>query len=263
VKVVGAREPHVAETVVAEGREPTAPETHHLATCPTCFADVRRGRAFDRQLVAAAVALPSPSLPPEVLTVPVPSIRRPPSPSLTSLGVIAALVAAAGLVGWSVLPRAGAGASAAPTVAPDPHVVVVGDTIWRISLTGRTVEVSQTTGGPLPGGSAIPIASWDLGEFVNGGWSTFVRCPRTDGRDQWLFVGHQAEDTTGFTYSGPPASGAFAQDGLYLWVLDPSNPGKEPVVAKRADGSLVAGASHGLNAAFATVRQRSGCLSYD
>ena len=257
------RSGHAAEPMIGEGRGPSPEEARHLETCPDCFAAVRRGRSFDRQLADAVETLPSPAIPPEVLTMPMPSIRRPSMPSATSFGVIVALVVAAGLVTWTVLPRAGAAASAPPSVPPDPHLVVVDGATWRIGLVGRTVEIHRSVGDP--GSGEELLASWDLGDFVNGGWTTFLHCPRPDGHDQWVFVGHSADaEAQGLIYSGPPATGQIAPDGLWFWVLDPLrfDPAM-PVFLKQANGRAAFGSGGGLKADPADVRQPSGCFAIE
>lgn len=255
------RSGHVAEKLIGDRREPSADEARHLEACSACFAAVRRGRSFDRQLADAVETLRSPAIPPEVLTMAMPSIRRPSMPSVTSLGVIAALVIAAGLVTWTVLPRAGAAASAPPSVPPDPHLVVVDGATWRIGLVGRTVEIHRSVGGS----SEALLATWDLGDFVNGGWTTFLHCPRSDGRDQWVFVGHSADaEAQSLIYSGPPATGQIAPDGLWFWVLDPLrfDPAM-PVFLKQANGRALFGSGGGLKADPTDVRQPSGCFALE
>jgi hypothetical protein len=248
---------HVAAAVIADGREPTDDEARHLGTCARCFADVRRGRSFDRQLGEAVAGLPSPSIQPEVLTVAMPPIRRPSVPSFTSLGVIAALVVAAGLVTWTVLPRTEGAASARPSEPPDAHLVIVGDQTWRIGLAGRTLEVHRSAG---TGSAEELLASWDLGEFVNGGATASLRCPRVDGGWQWAVFGHRGDDPHPLTYSGPAASWTWAPDGVWLVVLDMTtfNPA-DRVEMKDSGARAVAGMTK-----FAEypsdIRQPSGCF---
>jgi len=252
------RSGHVADRLIGDGREPSADEARHLATCPGCFAGVRRGRAFDRRLGDAVAVLPTPAIPPEVLTMPMPPIRRLPAPSLTSLGVIAALVVAAGLVAWTVLPGGGTGASARPTLAPDPHLVVVDGATWRISLVGRSIEIHRSTSGSVTGEELL--ASWDLGEFVNGGTSSNLRCPRPDGGVQWAVFGHQADYGADFTYRGPPARGQMAPDGLWLWMIDMSTfDPTTPIRLVSPNGELAVGLGP-LRARPTDVRQPSGCF---
>jgi hypothetical protein len=282
---------HVADGIAAEGRAPTADDVRHLDTCPECFATVRRGRSFDRLLLEAAAGLSSPLLAPEVLTVPMPSIRRPPTPSLTSLGVLVALVVAGCLVAWTVLPRgdrevaatgpnspSGAG-SAAPS--PDPHLVVAGGMEWRIDLVGTVIEVHRQTTGA--GSSTAPelAATWDLGTFVDGSSNGWLRCPNSDGTNQWIVLGHVAphypyaadpsyypapiwrvDSGPLFTYTGPPAAGHATPDGLYLYVLDAAtfDPSIEITIAAPGGGgggSFKAGA---LVPRTTDVRQPSGCF---
>jgi hypothetical protein len=270
---------HVADAVIAAGREPTADEGRHLAACPRCFSDVRRSRAFDRQLHDVAATVASVPITREVLTVPVPSIRRPPTPSLTSLGVIAALVLAAGLVAWSVLPRglgpsAGAG-NASPTLPPDPHIVNVAGATWRIGLVGTAIEVHRVADGA--GGEDL-LLHWDLGQFVDGGSFSALRCPAAGGGDQWLVLGRQApHQSVGnvdpshppvwavasgplFRYQGPPAAGQAAPDGLFLYVIDPATFDPTTPLRITAPGYPQGSGMGGLKAYPTDVRQPSGCF---
>jgi hypothetical protein len=249
---------HVAEALISEDREPSAAEGEHLGTCTRCFVDVRRGGTFNRQLGAAVATLSTPSIPPEVLTMAMPSIRRPSVPSATSVGVIAALVVAAALVTWTVLPQGGA--SARPSLAPpDPHVVAVDGAIWRVDLVGRTLEIHRSIDDPSAAAAAELLASWDLGEFVNGGAASLLRCPRPDGAWQWAVFGHQA-DLHPLTYSGPPAAWSWAPDGVWLVVLDTTKFDPAARVAMKEAADRVVSGVGGFVPQPSDIAQPSGCF---
>jgi hypothetical protein len=253
---------HVADAVIAAGREPTADEEHHLAACPGCFADVRRSRAFDRQLRESVASIASTSITREVLTVPVPSIRRPPTPSLTSLGVIAALVVAAGLVTWTVLPRAetGSTASRAPLASHDPHVVILGDRRLEVRLDGRAVSLRSSTGyGPLE-----ILASIELGDVVNGNFAYALRCP--GGSDQppiravfGRLTPDEGAPADAMTYTGPKADGQIAPDGLFLFVLSDTSTSTAPIKIVNSNGGVGFG-TRAFDPEPSATPETSGCF---
>ena len=206
-----------------------------------------------------------------------PSIPRNRTPSLTSVLVIGVLIASVGLLIATVMPRGeNRSAGAIPSPTADPHLVLANGMEWRIDLVGPVIQIHRRdlagSGGP------VLLASWDLGDFVNGGSASYLRCPRPDGVDQWAVFGHQApqarigDDPSAtpaftssagplFTYVGPPAAGQGAPDGLFLYVIDPGtfDPSKEIMIT--APNKTRAGFGSGsLTAQPTDIKQPSGCF---
>jgi hypothetical protein len=267
---------HVAEHLIGEAREPDLAEARHLESCADCWATVRRGRSFDRQLSDAVLSLAPVPVPREVLTMPLRSIPRARTPSLTSVVVMVVLIASVGLLVVTVMPRGeNRSAGAIPPPTADPHLVVVDGKEWRIDLVGSVIHIDQRDVGS--GGGQVLLASWDLGEFVTGGSSTYLRCPRPDGGDQWAVFGHQApqarigDDPSAtpaftasagplFTYVGPPATGQGAPDGLWLYVIDPATFDPSTPIMITAPNKTQAGFGSGsLTAQPTDIKQQSGC----
>jgi hypothetical protein len=268
---------HVAEVLIGGAREPDQAEARHLESCPACWAAVRRGRSFDRQLSDAVLSMAPVPVPREVLTVSLPSTRRSRTPSLTSVLVLGALIASVGLLVATFMPRgADHAAGTIPSPSADPHLVVVNGTEWRIDLVGSVIQIHRRnlagSGGP------VLIASWDLGEFVTGGSTAYLRCPRPDGGDQWAVFGHQApvarigDDPSAtptftasagplFTYVGPPAVGQGAPDGLWLYLIDPATFNPSTPITITAPNKTRSGFGSGSLKAWPTdIKQPSGCV---
>jgi hypothetical protein len=268
---------HVAEELIGGAREPDQAETRHLDSCPACWAAVRRSRSFDRQLSDAVMSMAPVPVPREVLTVSLPSTPRNRTPSLASVLVLGALIASVGLLVVTFMPRGedhAAGTIPSPTA--DPHLVVVNGTEWRIDLVGSVIQIHRrdlaASGGP------VLLASWDLGDFVSGGSSTYLRCPRPDGGDQWAVFGHQApvprigDDPSStpvftssvgplFTYIGPPATGQGAPDGLWLYVIDPATfDASKPITITTPNKTGAGFGSGSLTAQPTDIKQASGCF---
>lgn len=275
----GADPRHVAEAIIAVPRDATAAELVHLDACPACRSALRRGASFDRQLADATSVLSPVTVPREVLAMPTPSIRRPSMPSVTSLSLIAALVVAAGLVAWNVLPlglppSAGAGIAASATLPPDPHLVVIDGATWRIGMTGTSIEVHRSN---APGAADELLVAWDLGTGLTGSSGASLRCPRPGGGDDWAVLGRLTpkprigqdpsevplfSPSSGpiLSYVGPPAHGQAAPDGLFLYVIAPAtfDPGAAISVSAPGGGQKVG--FGGLVASDTDVRQPSGCF---
>ncbi len=280
---------HVAAALIGEPRPPTPAEIHHLASCPRYFMDVRRGRAFELRLAEAIGSLTPVSIPHEVLMMSTPPVRRLRLPSAMSLFVVAALIAAFGLVAFTMLPRgtedvaALASGSPIPEPSTDPHLVVAAGFTWRISIAGSAIEIHRRGPGSALGATATGggpsedlMLSWDLGPAVGGGASGYLRCPRAGGGDQWVIFGHAepnppfnpapsqtpAWTQTGrplFAYDGPPATGQAAPDGLWLYVIDPAR--FDPNRAIRITSPTGTGGGFGGLKAYPTdIREPSGCF---
>ena len=268
---------HIAEELIGGAREPDQAETRHLESCPACWAAVRRGRSFDRQLSDAVLSMAPVPVPREVLTVPLPSIPRSRTPSLAGVLVLGALIVSVGLLVVTFMPRAAdhtAGTIPSPTA--DPHLVVVNGTEWRIDLVGSVIQIHRRD--LAGGGGPVLLASWDLGEFVTGGSTAYLRCPRPGGGDQWAVFGHQApqarigDDPSStplftasagplFTYVGPPATGQGAPDGLWLYVIDPATFDPSKPITITAPNKTGAGFGSGsLTAQPTDIKQPSGCF---
>jgi hypothetical protein len=268
---------HVAEELIGGAREPDEAEARHLESCPACWSVVRRARSFDRQLSDAVLSMAPVPVPREVLSVPLPSIPRNRTPSLTSVLVLGAMIASIGLLVVTFMPRgADHAAGTIPSPSADPHLVVVNGTEWRIDLVGSVIQIHRRnlagSGGP------VLIASWDLGEFVTGGSSAFLRCPRPVGGDQWAVFGHQApvarigDDPSAtptftasagplFTYVGPPAVGQGAPDGLWLYLIDPATFNPSTPITITAPNKTRSGFGSGSLKAWPTdIKQPSGCV---
>jgi hypothetical protein len=193
--------------------------------------------------------------------------------------VLGALAASVSLVVVTVLPRRdnpSAGASVVPSPSADPHLVVVNGKEWRIDLVGSVIQIHRRD--LAGGGGPELLASWDLGEFVTGGSSAYLRCPRPDGGEQWAVFGHQAPQarigddpsaTSAFTasagplfnYVGPPVTGQGAPDGLWLYVIDPATFDPSMPITITAPNKTKAGFGSGSLKAWPTdIKQPSGCF---
>jgi hypothetical protein len=191
--------------------------------------------------------------------------------------VLGALIASVGLLIVAFMPRGEDHyAGTVPSPSADPHLVVANGTEWRIELVGSVIQIHRRdlagSGGP------VLLASWDLGDFVSGGSSTYLRCPRPDGGDQWAVFGHQApvarigDDPSAtptftasagplFTYVGPPAVGQGAPDGLWLYVIDPATFDRSMPITITAPNKTKAGFGSGsLTAQPTDIKQPSGCF---
>jgi hypothetical protein len=275
-----ARSRHVARDVISSARQRSPHDELHLASCPACFGAVRRAVSFERQLGAASRALATQPIPEEVLTMPMPSIRRPSMPSPMSLGVIAVLAVAGGLVAWTVIPPSheaaniGAAPSAPrPTAALDPHTVTVDGVTWRIGVAGDTIEIHRTASSGTS--SAVPrdliaVAAIPPGldpETSSISFGSMLHCPRPGGADQWVVFGwlsprpgYPPAAGPVFDYSGPPAHGQDAPDGLFLYVIDPATFDAKEAVKVQAPGGRKTIGFGGLVAYDTDVRQPSGCF---
>src|SRR5258706_5211774 len=268
---------HVADELIGGAREPDRDEARHLESCPACWSAVRRGRSFDRQLSEAVLSMAPVAVPREVLTMSLPSTPRNRTPSLASVLVLGALIASVGLLVVTFMPRGeDHAAGTIPSPSADPHLVVVNGTEWRIDLVGSVIQIHRRD--LAAGGGPVLLATWDLGDFVTGGSSTYLRCPRPDGGDQWAVFGHQApharigDDPSAtpaftasagplFSYVGPPATWQGAPDGLWLYVIDSATFDASKAITITAPNKTGAGFGSGsLTAQPTDIKQASGCF---
>lgn len=157
-------------------------------------------------------------LPREVLTVS--DLRAPDRRSWWSPGGVViglALLATVGLAASLAVPRSGgAGATASPT--PDlSHVVQVGAVTYTFGLDRTVMGISRTEMRETD-----ELTSVDLGVFANGSSGYAMLCPAAGTRAEERFVFGRIDGTA--TYSGPAATGHSADDGTFLFVLDPGAP---------------------------------------
>jgi hypothetical protein len=158
-----------------------------------------------------------------------------------------------------------------PSPAPSPsrigdqHEVTTDQGTFRFGLEGGAIVIERVDPSPLelgrtdlPGfAQPEPSASALAG---NGTWA--LACPGTEGADPIRIVFGYMDDVSGTRYDGPPAAGSFAEDGLWMFVLDPGpiDPSALISVTSRGGGGGVRGDNFDRIVADAENPQPSGCF---
>jgi hypothetical protein len=149
-------------------------------------------------------------------------------------------------------------------VVTDQHVVTTGQGQFRFGIDGGGIVIERLEPSPsrlgwvglepafLPTGSAPPAS-------FGGSWA--LACPSDDpSADLRIYFGI-SDTTDGGRYTGPPASGSFTDDGLWMFVLEPGelDPDAKLVVETRTGGFGMPAGNFDLIANDASKRQPSGC----
>ena len=159
--------------------------------------------------------------------------------------------------------------TAKPTPTSDPHVVVTAYGVLSIALEGNTLVVrridvtpAQALGRVFLPDEMLPAAS---GGELNGSASFLLACPPPGGGSDLarILFGHVGFGG-GVTYTGPPADGQAAPDGLYLYALRPGAVAESAVMdVKSSHGELGVPVSEFTRIATEATLQPSGCHASD
>jgi hypothetical protein len=159
---------------------------------------------------------------------------------VTGIAIVAFVIVAGVVLAGSIGSRLAvtAAPSPEPTSTPDEHVVSTpgGDIAFR-DVAGMLV-VSRTFAGQTVVLNSVSLANSGVGHLV----VEVMVCPAPDGGPLERYILGRL-DTGGqpITYSGPPAIGQGAGDGLFLFVLLPGELGGDDVISVTSVSGDLAG----------------------
>jgi hypothetical protein len=153
-----------------------------------------------------------------------------------------------------------------PSVAPsfDQHLVEGPDGIFTIAYADGAIIVSGVNAGPMTelGRAAVPVEAQPAasGDPILGSIVATMTCPRPTGGEPIRFLFGSIFPSENAQYTGPRAAGAFAADGLFLWVLAPGHldPGAQ-IRIETSGGSVGVDASTFDTTLNSGESQASGC----
>jgi hypothetical protein len=174
--------------------------------------------------------------------------------------VVAALAL---LVGPSLIAP---GPTPRPSAAPsfDQHTVEGPDGTFTIAYVDGAIVVSSVNGGTTAelGRALVPVEAQPAssGDPILGSIVATMTCPRTTGGEPLRFLFGSIFPSDNAQYTGPRAAGAFAADGLFLWVLAPGHldPGAQ-IRIETSGGSVGVDAANFDSTLNSGESQASGC----
>ena len=157
-----------------------------------------------------------------------------------TIGAIA-FVAVGLLVLPNILNLTAPAATPLPTATADPHVVVTDAGTLAISYEDSAMVVRRTADGTTTelGRVSLPstIVPGASAQAVSGNAFDLMTCPGASGAPNDRFVFGWQFDIRDFRYTGPPAIGQVAPDGLYLFALDAGGTTPDHItIASRSGG---------------------------
>jgi hypothetical protein len=124
--------------------------------------------------------------------------------------------------------------------------------------------VSSVSAGVVTelGRAAVPVEAQPAssGDPILGSIVSTMTCPRATGGEPLRFLFGSIFPSENAQYTGPRAAGAFAADGLFLWVLAPGHldPGAQ-IRIETSGGSVGVDASTFESTLDSGKSQASGC----